>query len=133
MKHCALLICILSPLASAQIYKCVEANGQLGFSDKPCSSTAKQQIIVKKPVGWLARLKQDKSSMIEFINVERVDDATIIDVYYETTNDMSEFMRLVAKLSEMSVLMQKITGPSNGQRATATIKVSPQSPSLFDE
>lgn len=45
MRTFFLGILLLSATAQAQIYKCVDGSGKVGFSDRPCASEASQESV----------------------------------------------------------------------------------------
>jgi Domain of unknown function (DUF4124) len=136
MKFLLLIALLILPiLASAQIYKCIQADGKVGFSDKPCSKNVIQERVEEKPkkTDWVSRLQEEKPASIIIIDVLRQDDDVIIKYEFKTKSESNEFLKLANKVSNMPIVLMKYIAPESGSLGRAEIKASNKPNPLFEE
>ncbi|RXE87694.1 hypothetical protein [Pseudoalteromonas sp. A757] len=136
MKHIFPTLLLLFPfLVSAEIYKCIQPDGKLGFYDKPCTAgVAEERITLKsKSIDWVSRLRSEKSSSIQIIDVLRKDGDVTIKYEFTTKSASNEFVRLANNVSNMPVVLMKYIKPKEGNLGRAEIKASNKPNSLFDK
>lgn len=52
----SIVLCVLGSLAFADVYKCVNEDGEISFKDTPCPASAAQEIL---DYCWLSNTKKD--------------------------------------------------------------------------
>ena len=136
MKHILPTLLLLFPfLVSSEIYKCKQPDEKLGFSDKPCTAGAAEETITleSKSVDWVSRLRSEKSSSIQIIDVLRKDGDVTIKYKFTTKSASNEFVRLANNVSNMPVVLMKYIKPKEGNLGRAEIKASNKPNPLFDK
>jgi hypothetical protein len=136
MKYILLTLLFVSPfVVSAEIYKCEQVDGKLGFSDKPClKGAAEERITVKvNKSDWVSRLRNEKSSSIKITDVLRKDGDVSIKYEFKNKSDSNGFLRLAKNVSNMPVVLMKYLEPKESVLGRAEIKASNKTNPLFDK
>lgn len=135
MQFFIFITLLISPIvASAQIYKCTQSDGKVGFSDKPCSKNVIQEQTEEQPkkTDWINRLQAEKPASIVIIDVLRQDGDVIIKYGFKTNSESHEFLKLANKLSNMPVVLMKYIAPASGNLGSAELKASNKPNTLFE-
>jgi Domain of unknown function (DUF4124) len=122
-KFIFLLLILVSPFASGDMFKCVGPTGTLSFSDRPCPKGAKEENVSSKKMEWLDQLKLEKPNSVEILDLVTVDSQVWIKYHFGSQSDSNDFIRLAAKLSNMSVALVTIKSPTNHSLGSAEIKI----------
>lgn len=133
MKLFATIALLAFPIfASAQIYKCTQPDGKIGYSDKPCPKNALQESLEEKSknTDWLSRLQAEKPASIVILDVLRKEDEVIIKYGFKSAADSNEFLKLANRVSHTPVTLSKYIKPESGALGRAELKVSDK-PDLF--
>lgn len=136
MKYMLIAVLLISPVSiSAEVYKCKQVGGKLSFSDRPCPKNAdEEKIVVENKNGdWVDRLRQEKSSVIKIIDVQRKDGDVTIKYEFITKSGSNEFIRLAGNLSDMRVMLMRYIEPNENGPGRAEIKASNKPNPLFDK
>lgn len=126
MRYFLLALMSLPCFASAQTYKCINTNGKVAFSDKPCPKNTTQLQIKEKTekADWVDRLLTEKPSAIIIIDVIRKDDEVNILYKFKTQQESNDFLRLANKMSNTPVVLLKFIAPTPGGLGSAELKAS---------
>lgn len=136
MKSIFIVLLLISPIViSGEIYKCVNPDGQLGFSDKPCNKDATQERVVLSSgkIDWVSRLKSEKSSAINITDIVQNNDEYFIKFEFSSKSDTSDFVRLANNLSGMNTSLINFIMPTDLALGKAEIKISNKSNPLLDK
>jgi len=134
MKYIFPTLLLIFPLVvSAEIYKCKQPDGKLGFSDKPCADGAIQEKITikSKSVDWVSRLRSEKPISIKIIDVLGEDGDVTIKYEFTTKPASNEFIRLANNIRNMPVVLMKYIDPKGNALGHAEIKASNKPNPLF--
>ncbi|BBM00258.1 hypothetical protein GL2_03320 [Microbulbifer sp. GL-2] len=113
----------------------MQPDGKLGFSDKPCADGAIQEKITIKSnsVDWVSRLRSEKPTSIQIIDVLREDGDVTIKYEFTTKPASNEFIKLANNVSNMPVVLMKYVEPKGNTLGHAEIKASNKPNPLFNK
>jgi len=136
MKYIFIVLLFASPLVvSADIYKCKQVDGKIGFSDKPCPKTSSEEKITYKRPGqdWVSHLRKEISSSIKITEVIRKNGEVTIRYAFETKSDSNNFVKLANNVSSMPVVLMKYLEPKGNDLGQAEIIASNKPNPLLDK
>lgn len=134
MKYTLLMLLLIFPIVStAEIYKCKQSNGKVGFSDNPCpKGVVSEQVDIKsKKSDWVDRLQAGKSASITILDVIHNDGDVTIKYTFKTKSDSNEFLRFANEVSGIQIVLMKYIAPDSGRIGRAELLVSSKPNPLF--
>lgn len=128
-RYLIVLILFVMHYAQAEAYRCLGADGEVGFSDKPCVKGQATEVVhlPDELPAWVAQLKNQKPTSIKIIDVVKNDGDININYEFGSAADASAFMRLTSTLSKQNVTLLKVSPP------TGEMRVSSKSSPLFSK
>lgn len=113
-----------------EVYKCVDARGQVEFRDLPCKPGQRGQILdfkkqQKKPLDWQRQVQQSEIEGAELLEISQQGGDFIVSYTFMSNKASNEFMRVLRQYSGMNVNLQSVSFRQDGLRE-GEAKLTPQ-------
>ncbi len=108
MKYIHTLIVLLTlNVYASNIYKCTQANGKAGFSDRPCPKNVNEEQLNIKDLPWTKAIESNVPAGTKIAEITTEGEDTLIKYNYHSQGEVNDFIRTVHNLSGKTVNLIK--------------------------
>ena len=125
MKHLVYLLIIISLNVQADnAYKCIQANGKITFSDRPCPVDSTAEHLDIKKTTWQERVKMKYGRRYRKLEITEDNEDTIIKLNVYSTRDLNNAISQIHILSGQDVSLLKYKRPRVSYDGIAMLRVT---------
>lgn len=132
MKNFAYLFILFSLSVQADsAYRCIQANGQTAFSDKPCSSGSTVEQVDVKRTTWQERLEAKLDHKVRSFEMSADKGDTVVSFNFYSNRDLKNILKLSHNLSGQNVNLAKLEKHIGNDGGRAVVRITNKKSKFF--